>query len=72
MNDTILLDAGMGILVERLGLVEAERFVYLINKEPFDYTMWRQRLFEGMSSKEISTLAMIQRRQEEQKPVSNG
>ena len=58
MNDTVLLDAGMDILVERLGLVDAERFIFLVNKEPFDYTKWRQNLFEGMTGREISAAAM--------------
>ena len=62
MNDTILLDTGMNVLVEKLGLLEAERFVFLVNKEPFDYTQWRQNLFEGMTGREISAMAMEQRR----------
>jgi hypothetical protein len=35
----------MRILSEQLGLVEAERFVALMRREPFDYTEWRQRLY---------------------------
>ena len=62
MNDTILLDTGMDLLIERLGLVEAERFIFLVNKEPFDYTKWRQNLFEGMTGREISAAAMKLRR----------
>jgi hypothetical protein len=62
MNDTLLLDTGMDVLVEKLGLVDAERFVFLVNKEPFDYTKWRQNLFEGMTGREISTAAMELRR----------
>lgn len=64
MNDNILLDTGMDILVEHLGLVEAERFIYLMNKEPFDYTKWRQNLYAGMTGREISALAMQQRKNE--------
>ena len=66
MNDTILMSAGMKILVEHLGLVEAERFVYLMNREPFDYTEWHNTLFEGMSVREISAVAMeLQRKMKE-------
>jgi hypothetical protein len=67
MNDTILLDTGMDVLVEKLGLIDAERFVYLMNKEPFDYTKWRQNLFVGMTGREISALAMERRRAEQAK-----
>jgi len=38
----------MKILTQHLGIVEAERFVTLIQREPFDYTEWRQRLFDGV------------------------
>ena len=68
MNDTLLLDTGMDILVENLGLVDAERFVFLVNKEPFDYTKWRQNLFKGMTSREISATAMELRRKMKEKP----
>ncbi len=36
MNDTLLKNTGMKLLVENLGKVEAERFIALIMKEPFD------------------------------------
>jgi hypothetical protein len=48
-TDTILRCDGMKILVQHLGIVEAERFVMLIQREPFDYTEWRQHLFNGVS-----------------------
>ncbi len=44
-SDTVLRDDGMRILAEQLGLVEAERFIALMRREPFDYTQWRQGLF---------------------------
>lgn len=47
-TDTVLRCDGMKALVERLGIVEAERFVMLIQREPFDYTEWRQNLFDGV------------------------
>jgi hypothetical protein len=48
LNNTILRDEGMRILSEQLGLVEAERFVTLLRREPFDYTKWRQGLFKDV------------------------
>jgi len=44
-SNTVLRDDGMRILAEQLGLVEAERFIALLRREPFDYTEWRQGLF---------------------------
>ena len=47
-TDTVLRCDGMKALAEQLGIVEAERFVALIQREPFDYTEWRQSLFEDV------------------------
>jgi hypothetical protein len=56
-TDTIIRNAGTQVLMENLGLVEAERFMMLIQKEPFDYTQWQENLFENMSLEEISQKA---------------
>jgi hypothetical protein len=53
-----LRKAGMKALVNNLGNVEAERFIILIIREPFDYTEWQRNLFNDMSVKELSNLAM--------------
>ena len=53
---------GFEILTQQLGLVEAERFITLIQREKFDYTRWRQNLFAGLSGEEISRQAMEFRR----------
>ena len=47
-SNTVLKDEGMRILAEQLGLVEAERFIALLRREPFDYTQWRQGLFKNV------------------------
>ncbi len=65
MTDTVLLNTGMKVLIDHLGLVEAERFVYLMNKEPFDYTKWRESLYEGMTVRGISAKAMELRRKQQ-------
>jgi hypothetical protein len=41
-----------------LGLLDAEKFVVYIQREPFDYSEWQRNLFKGKSAKEISKLAM--------------
>jgi len=63
MNSRTLLNKGMECLIEYLGLVEAERFISLINAEPFDYTEWRRtNIFTNMTVEEISEAAMNYRR----------
>ena len=53
-NSAVLLDRGMRCLSNELGILDAERFMALILREPFDYTEWRRNnLFVGMSIDEI-------------------
>jgi hypothetical protein len=53
-NSAVLLDRGIRCLSNELGILDAERFVALILREPFDYTEWRKNnLFVGMSIDEI-------------------
>ena len=56
-TDTIIRNEGTQVLMDNLGLVEAERFIMLIQKELFDYTKWQENLFEDMSIEEISQKA---------------
>ena len=49
------------MLAQYLGDVEAERFIALIQREPFDYTKWRQDMEEDLSIEEISRKAMAMR-----------
>ena len=63
ITDTEIKIKGLQILTRHLGDVEAERFVSLIQREPFDYTLWRQRqnLGEELALEEISRKAMALR-----------
>jgi hypothetical protein len=58
ITDTEIRIKGIQILAKHLGDVEAERFIALIQREPFDYTKWRQGLDEDLSIEEISQKAM--------------
>ena len=58
ITDTEIRLKGLKILAKYLGDVEAERFIALIQREPFDYTKWRQGLDEDLSIEEISKKAM--------------
>ena len=57
-SDTLLRYEGMNILVKHLGKVNAEKFIALIIKEPFDYTKWQVDLWTDKSVREISQEAM--------------
>ena len=56
--DTVLKCSAMNVLVEHFGLVDAERFVALMSREPFDYTHWQKHLFEDVSVDNLSRAAM--------------
>jgi len=64
ITDTEIKLKGIQILAEHLGDVEAERFIALIQREPFDYTKWRQGLDESLSIESISQRAMELRKKE--------
>ena len=58
-TDTIIKQEGMSALISKLGYVDAERFIVLISREPFDYTRWREQyLDEGLNIRELSEKAM--------------
>ena len=53
-TDTIIKSEGMDALFDKLGMVDAERFISLMLKEHFDYTKWQSSLYE---SEDIESLA---------------
>ena len=58
ITDTELRIEGMNALLNALGEVQAERFITLIIREPFDYTKWQRTLWQDRSVREISQAAM--------------
>jgi len=58
MTDTLLKSKAMDVLVKSLGVVEAERFIMLVLKEPFDYTEWRRdNLSDDITVEELNRQA---------------
>ncbi len=43
LTDSELLSQGFMMLVKTFGDVNAERFIVLTNREPRDYTKWREK-----------------------------
>lgn len=58
MIDTEIKLRGFELLSKNLGIVDAERFICLIQRERFDYTKWRQNMFEGVTGEDLSSRAM--------------
>ena len=55
-TDTQIRSEGMTALIDKLGPAEATRFMTLVQREGFDYTNWRQELFEGKTVDEIADM----------------
>jgi hypothetical protein len=62
LTDTEIKVTGVDALVAALGEVQPEKFIALIQREPFDYTEWHRTLWPNKSIEEISQAAMQQRR----------
>ena len=63
-TDTIVREDGLRALTSALGYVDAERFVTLILRDSFDYTLWRQNgLKDNFSVRELSKRAQEYSRQ---------
>lgn len=56
-TDSVIRQEGMSILLDKLGMVDAERFIALIIREPFDYTKWRENLFDDVDIEELAKKA---------------
>jgi hypothetical protein len=57
-TDTIVKHDGLNVLYEHLGMIDMERFIALMLREPFDYTQWHENLDDEMSVRELSKKAM--------------
>ena len=68
MTDTEIKLKGVEVLIGALGEVQAERFISLMLREPFDYTQWQRQLWPTHSIEQLSHLAMQLRQTTEPKP----
>lgn len=57
LTDTAIKQKGLEALLTALGEVDAERFIILLNRDPFDYTLWQRNIFENMNIAEVSAKA---------------
>jgi hypothetical protein len=64
ITDTEIRTTGFRALVAALGDVQAEKFIALIQREPFDYTQWQRTLWPDKGIEEISQAAMKHRQAE--------
>jgi hypothetical protein len=58
ITDEELKVQGVRALIAALGDVQAERFVSLLTRTPFDYTKWRASLWPDADVEQLSREAM--------------
>ena len=58
ITDTEIKQKGIKALIAELGNVQAERFISLIIREPFDYTNWQRDLWPDDPVESLSRKAM--------------
>jgi len=56
-TDALIKKEGFEVLRNKLGEVNMERFIVLVNREKFDYTVWRKNLFEDLKLEELAEKA---------------
>jgi hypothetical protein len=61
ITDEELKVQGVRALIAALGDVQAERFVSLLTRGPFDYTKWRANLWPDAGIEQLSRDAMQMR-----------
>ena len=54
--DDILI-RGMKALTEKLGAIDAQRFISMIRRERFDYTKWRRNYFGDVDADDFNRAA---------------
>ena len=58
ISDNELTMRGMNLLKVEFGPVDAERFVYVMTRDGFDYTEWQRDLFQGETVKSLGEKMM--------------
>jgi len=58
VQTSAIMSAGMRVLRETLGTIETEIFITNIKNPGFDYTKWRENLWEDISLQELLNRAV--------------
>ncbi|MCI8295800.1 MAG: hypothetical protein HFG22_07940 [Lachnospiraceae bacterium] len=58
VSDIEIMNRGIYYLLEKLGVVETERFIATISRERFDYTKWQRERFDNMDPDEFNKAAV--------------
>ena len=56
-SEAALKITGLKLLINELGIINAERFIHCVKNERFDYTEWQRDLWKNQSIDEIHNAA---------------
>lgn len=54
-NDVALVSKCIAALCGQVGIVDVERFIYLVRNESFDYTNWQREYYDKISPDELDS-----------------
>ena len=57
-NTAVIMEKGINVLLENLGVLDTEQFISSLLKEPFDYTEWSRKHYENVDLHEFNMRAV--------------
>jgi hypothetical protein len=57
-NEAVLRKTITKHLVDKFGVIDTERYIASITRDPIDYTEWRRDMYDDLSIDELSAKAM--------------
>ena len=58
-SEIALRTKGMKLLIDELGVINAERFIHCVKNDRFDYTEWQRDLWKGKTIEELHQAAAV-------------
>jgi len=57
-STAIIMEKGINVLLENLGVIDTEQFISTLLKEPFDYTEWSRKHYADVDLHELNMRAV--------------
>ena len=57
-NSAVIMEKGINVLLENLGVLDTEQFISTLLKEPFDYTEWSRKHYTDVDLHEFNMRAV--------------
>ena len=57
-HTAVIMEKGINVLLEKLGVLDTEQFISTLLKEPFDYTKWSREYYANADLHELNMRAV--------------